>query len=518
MGAYRGIRNAGIALIALGVLGASPAFASPESDELSRDGLRQLSAGDSKAAVASFVNATKADPDDGRAYFYLGVGLNRIGNPHNALIAFRRAIALKAIHKDLGFEAGWAALEAGDFGAAAIMLGGHLELNREHAKTHELLGRTYWRLGQYDRAESLLRKAIELDPALESTALPVLATIELARGNKQGAGEALAGILNKPVDDPVRKNLIESLEPTEEEAAAAAKPWTVFGSTALGRNSNVIALSDQIVQPTDITGKHSRYVDINAGGQYRLAVDVDKAITAGGTLSHRNYRDLRGKDTHAANLFARYDQAINNNFLTSVTGSFSHTQVDGDKFQTTAGISPSLRYRINNRVRLDAVYSATKINLPDPTTTPAILDRNSTLQNFGGSITIGFPDIKTDVSFGGAYLLNSAVGTDYDYRGRRLNLAAQTQLPWDVVGGVGMTRTTYTYKNLNSLANTTPAGVTAFGFSRDDTITSYTATLTRPINENLSAYTRFTRTNADSNLAVFTYDQKDFLIGITARF
>ena len=150
----------------MGVLAASPALASPESDELSRDGLRQLEAGDTKAAVASFVNATRADPDDGRAYFYLGVGLNRTGKPHVALTAFRRAISLKAIHKDLGFEAGWAALEAGDYGAAAIMLGGHLELNRDHAKTHELLGRTYWRLGEFDRAEGLLRRAIELDPAL----------------------------------------------------------------------------------------------------------------------------------------------------------------------------------------------------------------------------------------------------------------------------------------------------------------------------------------------------------------
>jgi hypothetical protein len=358
---------------------------------------------------------------------------------------------------------------------------------------------------------------MELDPALESTALPVLATIEMARGNTQGAGEALATILNKPADDPIRKNLIESLRPIKE-AAPAAEPWTVFGSTAVGRNNNVIALSELIVRPSDITRKDSRYFDINAGGQYRLAVDVDKAIIAGGTLSHRNYRDISGKDTHGISLFTRYDQAINNNFLASVTGSFSHTRVDGDKFQTTTGISPSLRYRINNRVRFDAVYSLTKINLPDPTATPAALDRDSGLQNLGGTISIAFPDLRTDISFGAAYLLNSAVGTDYDYRARRLNLAAQTQLPWDVVGGVGMTRTTYTYTNLNSLANTTPAGPTAFGFKRDDTITSYTVNLTRPITEHISAFTRFTRTNGDSNLAVFTYDQKDFQIGLTARF
>lgn len=130
-------------LVGLGLaLAASPALASPESDELSRDGLRQLQAGDRQAAVESFVEATQADPKDGRAFFYLGVGLNRTGQPHEALVAFRQAIALKAIHRDLGFEGGWAALEAGDYGSAAVMLGGFLELNRDHAKAHELLGRT----------------------------------------------------------------------------------------------------------------------------------------------------------------------------------------------------------------------------------------------------------------------------------------------------------------------------------------------------------------------------------------
>ncbi|MEP4377773.1 MAG: tetratricopeptide repeat protein [Alphaproteobacteria bacterium] len=511
------IRITGIALVLIGTLAASPAFASAESDELSRDGLRQLQAGNPQAAVKSFVNATKADPDDGRAYFYLGVGLNRTGEPHVALTAFRRAIALKAIHKDLGFEAGWAALEAGDYGAAAVMLGGHLELNRDHAKTHELLGRTYWRLGQLDRAEKLLRRAMELDPALESTVLPVLAAIDLARGNTQGAGESLVAVLNKPANDPVRRSLLQSLEPPEP-TPADAKPWAVFGSTAIGRNSNVIALSDEIVQPADITRTASRYFDISAGGQYRLPIDATSAITARLTLGHRNYKDLPAKDTHTANLQAAYQRAVNRNLLVSLTTNYGHTRVDGDKFQTTLGVSPSLRYRINDRVRFDAVYSFSKINLPEPTTSAVNLDRDSGLQSLGGKISIAFPDLKTDINFGATILHNSAVGNDYTYRARRLTLGARTQLPWELVGGIGVTRTAYDYANLNSLAPTTPAGATGFGFARDDAITSVSANLTRPINETVSAFARFTRTNANSNLAVFKYDQKDIQIGVTAQF
>ncbi len=433
------------------------------------------------------------------------------------MAAFRRAITLKAIHKDLGFEAGWAALNSGDYGAAAVMLGGFLELNQEHAKAHELLGRTYIQLGQLDPAEGLLRRAMALDPSLEPSVLVSLAAIDVARGDNAAAGQSIAKILNDGGNSPVRRGLVESLRP-ERPPQPATKAWSVFGSTAIGRNSNVIALSDLIVAPADVTQQASRYFDISAGGQYRLPVDANKAVTAGVTLSHRNYRELSGKDTHAANFFARYDHAINDKFLASVTGSFGHTRVDGDKFQTTVGFSPSLRYLINDRVRLDAIYSFTKINLPDPKATPESLDRDSGLQSLGGTITIAFPKLKTDISFGGAMLLNSAVGDDYEYRARRVNIASQTLLPWKVVGGIGITRTAYDYQNLNSLAPTTPAGPTGFGFKRDDTITTLSASLSRPIDDRFTAFARFTRTDTVSNLAVFQYDQKDFQIGITGRF
>lgn len=512
-----GIRNTGLVLAAFGVLAFSPALASPESDELSRDGLRQLQAGDRQAAVRSFVEATQADPKDGRAFFYLGVGLNRTGQPHEALAAFRQAITLKAIHKDLGFEGGWAALEAGDYGSAAVMLGGFLELNRNHAKAHEFLGRTYFNLGQFEPAEGLLRKAMELDPALKPSVLAVLASIEVARGENRAAGENIAEILNDESDNPIRRQFIEALRPVQQPQPAS-KAWTVFGSTAIGRNSNVIALSDQIVQPADITRIDSKYFDISAGGNYRLRIDADKAVTVGGTLSHRNYRDIKNKDTHAANFFARYDQVVTDRLLASLTGTFGHTRVDGDAFQNTVGISPSLRYLINDRVRFQLTYSATKINLPEPTATPASLDRDSKLQTLGGNMTIAFPDFETDLIFGGAVLLNSAAGGDYDYRARRFNIGARTQLPYDVVAGLGWTHTEYDYLNLNSLAPTNPPGATAFGFAREDAINTLSANLERPISDRASAFARFTKTVASSNLAVFDYDQKDFQVGVTASF
>ena len=99
-----------------------------------------------------------------------------------------------------------------------------------------------------------------------------------------------------------------------------------------------------------------------------------------------------------------------------------------------------------------------------------------------------------------------------------MNIGVRSMLPYDVVAGLGGTRTHYDYQNLNSLANTTPAGVTAFGFARQDTINVLNVNLERPFNDTVSAFARFSKTVASSNLSVFDYDQKDFQVGVTARF
>jgi hypothetical protein len=55
------------ALTAMLVLGGA-AHASPESEELSRDGLRQLQAGRTEDAVRVLIEATNVDPEDGHNY------------------------------------------------------------------------------------------------------------------------------------------------------------------------------------------------------------------------------------------------------------------------------------------------------------------------------------------------------------------------------------------------------------------------------------------------------------------
>lgn len=360
---------------------------------------------------------------------------------------------------------------------------------------------------------------MRLDPKLQASVDFFKATQAAAKRDSIAQNELLESVAQNDqggvLSSTMRAHLdfLRAIRPVER-----VKPWSVFGSLAIGRNSNVIALSEGILRPAEITRTDSRYFQLTAGGQYRRNITTDKAVVLGGVANRTNYRDISGNDSDTINIFARYEQKVTPRLLAALAGNFTHVRVDGDKLQNTVGISPSLEYRINDVLKVSGFASSQKINLPSPTVTPAVLDRDSKRHTVGGNVTIAFPGLNSDLSFGTAVINNSAVGSDYDFHAHSYSLKGRTKLPWDIVGSLGFARTNYDFKNLNSLAPTTPPGATAFAFAREDAVTTYSAGLTRPINEIFTVYARASRTNANSNLVLFTYDQKDIQIGVTARF
>lgn len=498
---------------------ATSAQASPRSSELIDQGLEELQQSKWDAALRKFLSASAADNSDSEAQFFQGVALNRMGLHREALGQIKLAQKGGVSNSDLDFEYGWALLGSGEFEDALQALNAYKADNPKSGKTAELIGRAQLALGEDKNAEASFDEAVRLEPGLQASVDFFRATKADASGDPIEREELLASVTGNRQIGPLSRTMRQHLELLRAiTPVQKIKPWTVFGSFAIGRNSNVIALSEDIATPADITRTDSLYADITAGGQYRRPFTDNNAVTVGAVLNHRDYRDISGNDTDRLNLFARYDQKITPRLLGALTATFGHVRVDGDKKQNTFGISPTLQYQVNKVLRVDGFVSSQKINLPAPSTTPANLDRDSKLHSGGGNVNIAFPSAKTDLTFGIALLNNSSVGSDYDYNAHRFSLGVRTQLPWEIVAGAGVARTSYDYKNLNSLAPTTPPGATAFGFKRKDAITTFNLDLIRPINENVTAFVRASRTNANSNLAVFNYDQKDIQIGVTARF
>src|SRR3954471_5599885 len=92
-------------LIIASLCGAS--IASPQSSQLIDAGLAELEKGRPQAALQSFTDATRADPNDAEAAFFAGVALNRTGRAQEALSQLSNAKKLGSNHPDLPFEMGW---------------------------------------------------------------------------------------------------------------------------------------------------------------------------------------------------------------------------------------------------------------------------------------------------------------------------------------------------------------------------------------------------------------------------
>ena len=216
------------------LLGA-PAHASKASDNLVARGLVQLKGGKFIAATKYFNGAVQVDPKDPRALFYLGVALNRIGQHGAALESFQRMWRLKVTHRQLGLEAGWAAIAKGRTALAISLLEPYVKANPENAKAREFLGRAYIGDGRFDDAERELKRAIELDPAVKPTSLYYLGNIAGLRNDGDGVVQALNGILQDAPNSRTGAVLRNTLRRAAAAPQKKRKPWFASLSVSGGR-------------------------------------------------------------------------------------------------------------------------------------------------------------------------------------------------------------------------------------------------------------------------------------------
>jgi len=183
----------------------------PAVDTFIKDGVAELRDGKFDAALRKFNQASKNAPTDPRGWFFQGMAFNRLGQFRAAMQSLVRARALGFRAPQIDFEMGWGSLNIGFPKAAITHLTAYEKSSPGNAKTSEFLGRAYFALKQYDRAEARLREAIKRDPKAKSTALLYLARIQKARGKRKQASETLAGLLTESPNSSVGRDLREIL-------------------------------------------------------------------------------------------------------------------------------------------------------------------------------------------------------------------------------------------------------------------------------------------------------------------
>jgi len=484
--------------------------ASPQSERLIRDGLIKLQAGDIVAAGELLTEAVNADPNDGKAAFYLGVALNRAGQHGLALAAFQRMWDLKVTHRDLGFEAGWAAVARGQYQTAITLLEPYVETNPDHAKAWEFLGRAYLGTGQLDEAEAALEQALALDVTLKPSVLFTLGNIAALRNDNAGAAQALNDIVQYAPNSPLG-TVLRSYAPRREPS----KPWFVSGEVSGGRNGNVIGLPDGALLPPDISSKSSEFVTVQLGGGYQWSVAPLTAVTAGYDLATTFYNDVDGFDSASHTGYVAVNHRLREDLVVGARLSTTFSTQESDLAIRQFQLSPSLTYRWDNANYTDFSVSFAHSDFIDSPFTPFI-DRDSFTSTFSGIHNMRVDAVRTDLRVGMFHQINNAKGSDFDFKGTGAIVSARTQLPLELEGTVSFSSAINRYDNLNSLAG---AG---FSFERRDVVRQYALGVSRAVtlmdNRRISVFALFSETDNSSNITFFEYDQKIISAGVRARF
>lgn len=488
------------------------AGASPESQELVRQGAAALADGKFEEALRRFEAAAQADPSDGEAAFFQGVALNRLGRHAAALDRLHRALALRAPHRDLAFEMGWSLVALQQWRVAIPILERYEVAVPGRGQTSEFLGRAYLGAGELDKAEAKLKEAIQRDPALRPTALFFLVSVEQARGRAEAARRLMETMLRETPEAPLTRTLREQLERLAPPAPPpVVKPWRVTVSASGGFNNNVIALGDDVPLPADISSQRTGFARFTAGLAYDWRLTETQTVTAGYGLLADVYEAVPNFDLfdHFFHLDYRHT------FTPDLGGTFrlsdEFTVVGGQDFRNQVGLRPALGYRLFYWLVTELAYSYASSDYFFPTTTAQ--DRDGKTQTLAWINYLAVPGTQLQARLGYFHTWSDTDGSDFDSRTHGVLVGLSHPLPWRITADVSYTRTFDRYNNPNSLA-----GPTGFGFSRRDDADTVTVQLARPLSDWLRAYARYDFIKADSNITFFNFKQHVWSFGLVASF
>jgi Tfp pilus assembly protein PilF len=478
------------------------------ADEALARGVERLRAGQYEAALVQFEAATEADPNHRRAWFFHGVALNRLGRFAAADASLARSAALGERSGDLYFELGWAALGRGRYEQALHFLEIAEEEQPGRAQTSEFRGRAHYHRGELDQAEVRFEEALRRDPQLAPTVSIYLAAIEDARGDQSAASQRLQRLIDTYPESEIARDLRRRMVGAPPPAEPG--PWRVVLSLGVGYDSNVIALSDQLPLPADITSRSSGFITGSLDLAYDWRISRRDLLTLGysvnGTLYEGGLSDYHLLDQFG---YAQYWRSIDQRFSAGLRISDQFTMLGGRRFRNQVAVQPSIYWRHSERwsTHLAYTFAASDYYITPPIPT---LNRDSDAHTIAIAQYIRPGDTELVLRYGYAYTWNDARGADYDYGAHRLFLGATHPLPLGIRGDISYVHVFEDYRNRHSF--------TGFTDRRDDEMSVLTVYLTRPIRGRASIYARHDYINNRSNIPVFDYDRHITSVGLLWRF
>lgn len=503
-----------VLLFCLTVTGGTPARASEESERLVGAGVAALEAGDVAGGTALFIDAYEADPTDPVAAFYVGVGMNRAGDPVQAIAALDEAERLGFNSPELDFEAGWALLVLGQYDMAIVRLEAFEAAMPGRAKTSEFLGRAWLAKGHTATARAYFDEAIARDPGLRSSVEFQLAAIEVSEGDPDAAAAYLDSIVQNDPTSPLGQYLGDRLRRiAETDASEEQKIWSLVASFAVGHDSNAIALGEAVPLPANITNQSGSFVESAVTGSVLVfSRPGTDQLVANASAAMRRYGDnLTVVDSESFVAGLDYQAVIRSDLVGRLQGFLGTNLNHGNTINRFGGLRGSVQFESFD-VTWEPWVGVTYVDYNESGFVAPADQRSGPVRSAGLNATWWWDAIEADLLAGVAYTNTETKGTNFDSQAWSAVIGLSKELSDEVVADLSFAMINTDYENLDTRA--TPPGT----FKRSDQTRVLSLQLSKPVWGNLTLFGRFNMTSNGSNISSFDYTRVETLAGVAASF
>jgi len=434
-------------------------------------------------------------------------GMNRWEDAYNAADI---AIKLDPAYTYYRIERGIAAFRLEKNKEAVEDLEAYVGEITQSAQGHFYLGLARIVDGDYDGAETSLKRAASLSPEMEVVAGIFLAQLDALKGREQEALSRMTDLSLVFKGMPVEKAIRDRMEDIKTgKIAGKDKKWSVYLSMRGFYDSNVISANDDAALPSEISSRRDEGFAYDLGGRYRLYDNGKTSLL--GILEHEGqiYSSLDDYDTMNLRPSLRLDHRFNDWWAGRFRIHYDHTWLDSRSYNDVVGFTPSVTHRWGGKRHYTTLGAELKLTDYAGGSEPAI-DRDGTDYTFFLKHRFLFWQDKAQVGAGFFAGNNSTDGTEYDadYYGFHVDLAVP--VCWEILFASRFRYTAYDYDN-DSIFSATPT-------RRQNDIVQVGFSLSRPVTEWMNVFFDVSYTDNDSNIQAFEYDRAVYFLGLNFQY
>lgn len=401
-------------------------------------------------------------------------------------------------------------MRAGNFAEALRHLDAAQGAGVRHTRLYYNRGVCLYRLERFDEAE-LAFEAVAMDQPMAPMAYFNLGLISERRGDATRARQWFERVLRETDDENLRtlarRRLSESGE--TESTASRASRWSGEWSVALGYDSNVTVVSDELATGG---GAGDTFLDLYGAANLALRGSRRNGLTVGVTAEHTGYREYSDDDFSAlgANLYYRRQWET---WSTRAGALVEQSYLSGDGYQWKTALRIRLERELSAQRRLSLGYDVAWLDDLDTyyrhlSGTSQKFRIDSTWARAGYALHAGYAlelNDRDDLREGAAFTSYSATRHGVG-AGVRVDLAARWTARLDA---------DYRYSRYNEADRDT--GGNDLG-RREDRRWRTSARLSHPLGRGLDLVLEWRFTNNESNVAERTYHRMQTMLGLEGRF